>query len=159
IAPAGGGVLVGGLFTNLQLLNFVDGSQLTSINVNPEVRAMAVQADGQVLVGGSFISIGGQTPNAIARPNGGSVEHAFNPNADGAVNTIVVQADGKILVGGEFGTIAGQARTGIARLNSDGTLDGTFNTLINNFVTAIAVQADGKILVGGNFTSVGTPPR
>jgi uncharacterized delta-60 repeat protein len=156
----GGWVLVGGLFTNLELLSPIDGSFATSIDVNGEVRAIAVQADGKVLVGGSFISIGGQVRNGIARLNNdGTVDTAFNPNTNAAVNTMAVQADGKILVGGEFNSIAGQARYGIARLNSDGTLDGTFNTLINNFVTAIAVQADGKILVGGNFTGLGGPPR
>jgi hypothetical protein len=36
-------------------------------NANRDVRVLAVQADGKILVGGFFSSIGGQTRNHIAR--------------------------------------------------------------------------------------------
>jgi hypothetical protein len=36
-------------------------------NANDNVEALAVQADGKILVGGFFTSIGGQTRNRIAR--------------------------------------------------------------------------------------------
>ena len=62
-----------------------------------------MQADGKILVGGVFTSIGGQTRNCIARldPTTGLAD-SFNPNANDAVYSIAVQADGKILVGGSF---------------------------------------------------------
>ena len=124
-APTGGGILggwilVGGLFINLQLLSPIDGSLATSVDVDAEVRAVAVQSDGKVIVGGSFISIGGQTRNGIARFNADGGFDSFNPNANAAVNTIAMQADGKILVGGEFTSIGGQTSNFIARLNVDG---------------------------------------
>src|SRR5262249_33102439 len=92
--PIGGGflgllVLAGGFSTDLQLLNPIDGSFVNSIGVNTEVRAIVVQSDDNVLVGGNFISIGGQPRNGIARLNGGgAVDSVFNPNANGPVNTI-----------------------------------------------------------------------
>jgi len=120
-----------------------------------------VQADGKILVGGSFTAIGGQTSKKyIARLNAdGTLDAAFNPNANNSVDSIVLQADGKILVGGVFENIGGQTRNYIARLNPDGTLDTTFNPDANNTVRSIAVQADGKILVGGEFTAIGGQTR
>jgi hypothetical protein len=84
------------------------------------VSAIAVQADGNILVGGSFPSIGGQGRDNIARLNpSGAVDIAFNPNSSGNIFCIALQADGKILVGGAFRNIGGHARTSFARLTND----------------------------------------
>jgi uncharacterized delta-60 repeat protein len=129
-------------------------------NANNDVRVLAVQADGKILVGGFFTSIGGQTRNRIARLNpDGSLDTSFDPNANSDVRPIALQADGKILVVGLFSSIGGQTRNGIARLNSDGSLDASFDPNANDFVFAVAVQADGKILVGGAFQFIGGQPR
>jgi uncharacterized delta-60 repeat protein len=92
-------------------------------NANAEVYTIAVQADGKILVGGSFNganSIGGQTRNRIARldPTTGLAD-SFDPNANSVVYTIAVQADGKILAGGMFSSIGGQTRSLFARLTND----------------------------------------
>ena len=61
-----------------------------------------MQADGKILVGGNFTSIGGQTRSRIARLDATTgLADSFDPNANGfAVFSIAVQADGKILAGG-----------------------------------------------------------
>ena len=65
--------------------------------------SIAVQADGKILVGGDFTSIGGQTRNRIARLDATTgLADSFNPNANSSVFSIAVQADGKILAGGQF---------------------------------------------------------
>src|SRR6266513_869262 len=62
-------------------------------NANNEVRVLAVQADGKILVGGSFSGIGGQTRNRIARVNpDGSLDTSFDPNANRDVTAVAVQA-------------------------------------------------------------------
>ena len=72
------------------------------------VRVVVVQADGKILIGGDFTTVspnGGApvTRNRIARLNpDGTLDAAFNPNANSTVFAIAVQADGKILVGGIF---------------------------------------------------------
>ena len=77
-------------------------------NANGAVRVVVVQPDGKILIGGDFTTLspnGGAavTRNRIARLNpDGTLDTAFNPNANGHVNAIAVQADGKILVGGHF---------------------------------------------------------
>src|SRR5205814_3802112 len=72
-------------------------------NANGSVFSIAVQADGKILVGGDFTSIGGQTRNRIARLDGATgLADSFDPNVDSNVFSIAVQADGKILAGGQF---------------------------------------------------------
>ncbi len=132
------------------------------------VHDVVVQPDGKILIGGDFTTLspnGGAAVarNRIARLNpDGTLDSAFNPNADSQVFSIALQADGKILVGGGFQVpIGGQTRNGFARLNSDGTADIGFNPNVNGLVRAIALQADGKILVGGSFSTIapnGGPP-
>jgi uncharacterized delta-60 repeat protein len=123
---------------------------------NGTVFSLAVQPDGQILVGGTFGLLGGQTRNRIARLKAdGTLDPAFNPGANNSVNSLAVQPDGKILVGGSFTIMAGQARTNLARLNSDGSIDLAFSPAANNTVNALVVQPDGMILVGGVFTRLG----
>jgi uncharacterized delta-60 repeat protein len=132
-------------------------------NANPGirvVRAIAVQPDGKILVGGGFHSIGGETRNGIARldPTTGLAD-SFDPNANDGVDTIMVAANGKILVCGDFHSIGGQTRNFIARLDAGTGLADSFNPNASNTVFAIALQADGKILAGGRFVTIGGQTR
>jgi uncharacterized delta-60 repeat protein len=154
------------LFPTLLSLPVISHAQSALDGFNPSVnngivRCLAVQADGKILIGGSFTSVGTVpvTRNRIARLNAdGSLDTGFNPNANNDVDSIAVQTDGKILIGGFFTTIGGQGRNRIARLNSDGSLDPGFDPNANSSVFSIVVQPDAKILIGGNFTTVGTVP-
>ena len=120
------------------------------------VLCTAVQADGKILVGGSFQTLGGQGRSSIGRLNAdGTLDTNFNPGVDFQVYSLAVQTDGKILVGGYFGKLGGQNCSYIGRLNADGTLDTNFNPGADNVVYSLAVQADGKIVVGGDFDSLG----
>ena len=129
-------------------------------NVNDTVRAIAVQPDGKVIIGGDFTQVEGVTRNRIARLNAdGTLDTGFDPNVTaGNVNSIVLQADGRILVGGNFSQVGGQQRNNIFRLNTDGTLDMNFAPPVQGSVFTIAVQTDGKILVGGFFNRFGFGP-
>jgi uncharacterized delta-60 repeat protein len=130
-------------------------------NANATVYVVVVQPDGKILIGGDFTTLspnggGAVTRNKIARLNSdGTLDTAFNPNANGSVVSIAVQADGKILAGGDFNganSIGGQARNRIARLDATTGLADSFDPNANGIVYAIAVQADGKILAGGSFS-------
>jgi len=174
-----GKILIGGFFTalapnggasvarNVMARLDVDGNVDSTFNPNPnlDVYAIAVQADGKILVGGSFTALapngGAVIPrNFIARLNtDGTVETAFDPNAGNLVSVFAVQPDGKIVVGGSFTTFApfgggSVTRNRIARLNIDGTIDNAFNPNANNPVVSVALQADGKILIGGSFATL-----
>ena len=171
---ADGKILTSGLFTTLSpnggatvtrnhIARLNPGGTLDvafNPNANSDVNAIAVQADGKVLVGGLFNganSIGGQTRNRIARlETDGRLDQTLDLSIGGgaAVHTAAVQPDGKILIGGLFTNVLGVTRNNIARLNTDGTLDTAFDPNANSDVNAIAVQADGKILAGGFFTTL-----
>ncbi|MFN7015463.1 MAG: hypothetical protein ACK4ON_14450, partial [Bacteroidia bacterium] len=68
---------------------------------NMEARALALQADGKILVGGLFESFNGTTRNHIARLNAdGSLDTTFDPGNTFTddIRKIAIQADGKIIV-------------------------------------------------------------
>ena len=119
-----------------------------------------MQADGKILAGGNFTSIGGLTRNRLARldPTTGLAD-SFNPNVNNPVNAIAVQMDGKVLVGGFFTSIGGQTRNRIARLDGATGLADSFDPNANNEVLSIVAQADGKILAAGSFTGIGGQQR
>jgi uncharacterized delta-60 repeat protein len=134
-------------------------------NANDLVEVVVVQPDGKILIGGDFTTLspnggGAVTRNHIARLNpDGTLDTAFNPNANDSVLSIAVQADGKILAGGLFTSVGGQPRNYIARLDATTGLADSFNPNANDAIFSIVVQADGKILAGGYFTSIGGQPR
>src|SRR5204862_2125444 len=109
----------------------------------------------KILIGGGFSTVLGVARTNIARLNpDGTLDYAFNANANGDVNAIALQADGKILVGGFFTRIGGQTRNRIARLEAATGSADSFDPNANNSIRSIAVQADGKILAGGQFTTL-----
>jgi len=137
-------------------------------NVNNSIDAIYVQANGQIVLGGSFTDL--QPNNSanetqrdyIARVNpDGSLDTKFDPEASAEVTSIAQQSDGKLIVGGNFTqfTPSGGSNVNallvtasyVARLNTDGTVDQSFNPMPNAAVSAVAVQSDGKIVLGGQF--------
>jgi uncharacterized delta-60 repeat protein len=164
-----GNVVLGGYFTSLSA---EDTSNSTARGFIARVNAFGVPdsslapdsagtvfttvplANGQMLVGGTFLSIGGVTRDFLARINAdGSLDATFAPAINGPVQAIALESNGQYVVGGSFTEVDGIARNNIARLNPDGTLDGVFNPSANGNINAIAVLSTGQILVGGGFTS------
>ncbi|MFD2785649.1 beta strand repeat-containing protein [Hymenobacter rubripertinctus] len=141
-----------------------DGSfqPVLSSNVDANVQALALQADGKFLLGGSFNVGPFTTARYLERRNAdGSLDAGFptgGPNF--SVAAVQVQADGKLVLGGLFTSYAGTARGRLARLNPDGTLDNGFATGagFNSNVRALTLQADGKLLATGTFTSYNGSP-
>ena len=137
----------------------LDGLKLIDFNgVQDVANALAIQADGKILVVGND-----QADFAVARlnPADGSLDAAFD--ADGkrtvnlggmdAANAVAVQADGKIVLAGTDG-----ANFALARLNpADGSPDLTFGGAGTRVIDlggtdiafAVAVQPDGKIVAAG----------
>ena len=125
---------------------------------NDTVYAVAVQPNGQILIGGAFTKVNGGSQGGIVRLNSdGLLDSAFLAlaGADNAVRCLAVQTNGLILVGGDFSSINGMNWSRIARLNADGTVDSTCSQLTGANARVHAIAADGEqILVGGDFTKV-----
>jgi len=145
----------------LGLLPVLSGAQVFNDTYKPNlwdgsINAMALQADGMLVIGGTFQHADTRIArNRIARLNeDGWVDPTFDPDANGEVLALAVQTDGKILVGGSFTTVGGQARSYLARLAPDGTVDPSFIATVDGAVRALALLPDGKIWVGGSFNQV-----
>jgi uncharacterized delta-60 repeat protein len=175
-----GKLIIGGNFTivgnvrRLRIARFnTDGSiDMTFIpserflTNNTSLRAIAVQSDGKILVGGRFIGFSGASVKNIVRLNSdGSEDSSFNLGGIGFtnsldsvfVNSIVIKPDGKILAGGNFTKYNNVSRAHIVQLNENGTLDtsyngGTVSLASTPFsVFSISLQGDGKSILTGNF--------
>ncbi len=140
-----------------------DGKVTTNIGTNDDIGyAVALQADGKIVVAGKSWNTPGNYNFSMARYNGnGTLDNTFG--AGGKVTTaigsedwseaVAIQADGKIVAAGQSND-----NFALARYNSDGSLDNTFGsggTVTTNFLGedrsfAVALQpADGKIVVVG----------
>ncbi len=164
-----GKIIIGGSFTlyNATARNYIarlnaDGSIDTGFDpgsgANGYVRAIALQPDGKIIIGGDFTTYNGTGRNYIARLHAdGSLDATYDPGsgANDKIQTMALQSDGKTLIGGDFTTYNGTVRNRVARINADGSLDAAFSpgTGANGSVRAIALQPDGKALIGGSFTT------
>jgi uncharacterized delta-60 repeat protein len=164
-----GKIIIGGTFTgyngtprfSIARLN-ANGSLDTDFDpgsgANNSVRAMALNSDGKILIGGDFTSYDGTPRSRISQINAnGSLDTGFDPGtgASSGVKAIALQPNGKIIIGGFFSTYNDMPRRYITRLNTDGSLDTDFETGMraNDYVLTMALQPDGKILIGGTITN------
>ena len=122
-------------------------------DTNFGISSVAVQADGKIIIGGFFNTIGGIRKNGVARLHAnGTLDDTFDVGVGSTnINVVALQADGKILVGGGFSSFNLAPNTSnVARLNTDGSVDATFLNAAGVSTTyAILVQPDQKILLGG----------
>jgi uncharacterized delta-60 repeat protein len=143
---------------------------------NASIECLALQADGKVLLGGMFTTLGGQSRVCLGRLNtNGTLDTSFqvtmtessglHGGSSPEVAAIALQPDGGILIAGTFTSVAGSPRTNICRLFATGTLDTGFTSPPQDKqypVNCLLLQPDGKILAnfalsgGGFLPSPGT---
>ena len=126
-----GRILIGGSFsmvngaarTNLARLN-ADGSldasfPNSSSGTNSDLRDIAVQSNGQIIVVGSFSAI--NNTNIVRFNADGTVDNQFLIVTTFA-SGVFVEPNGNIIIGGSFGQINGITRSGLLRVNRAGQL-------------------------------------
>jgi uncharacterized delta-60 repeat protein len=131
------------------------------------VYAVALQADGKMIIGGQFVSINGYPRTNIARLNvDGSVDVNFQNAGGGAsgqslpwpgalVKAIALQTNGAVFIGGVFTTVDGTNRSRVARLNTNGGLDAAFHSGGGiDYPVSRVISSDGKVLIGGDLTFI-----
>ena len=170
-----GKILIGGTFTlyngtprnRIARLNddgTLDGSFNPTGGADQPVQAIAIAADGKIVIGGAFGLVNGTPRNRIARlTTTGAQDGGFNPGtgANGTVFSLAIQTDSLILAGGDFNAYNGTSIGHLVRINTNGTRDLGFNTLggPDTTVRTIAIEPDGQILIGGNFLAYGITAR
>ncbi len=116
------------------------------LNSSGRTRAITIQPDGRIIIGGTFNAVNSNTRHGIARLNAnGTLDTGFT------ASSILVQffsftqqTDGKVVAAGNI----------LRRFAAaDGAIDATFNpgTGVNSLIRGVEVQPDGKILIGGAF--------
>ena len=176
-----GNLLVGGSFTTFngsssasriaRLLpnGALDPSFDTGTGPNNTVNSIAVQADGRILVGGSFTSFNGQPANRLVRllPNG-EVDPGFTSSALGTLTSNEVYSlafahDGELLIGGFFNLSTTSLRRGITRIDRLGNPSSQFSGLTSGVdggsVFDIHPLADGRTLISGAFNEYNSTAR
>ena len=143
-----------------------DGKVFTSFSNSWVCRALAIQPDGKIVVGGSTSPFGAGADFALLRYNpDGSPDTSFS--VDGRVTThisgydtvtaVVIQPDGKIIAAGVTNA-TGNSNFAAVRYHPDGSVDTSFDgdgkvdtDFFGTFdyANAAALQADGKIVVAG----------
>lgn len=180
---ADGKIIIGGVFTavsgvgqnhiaRLHTHGGIDTTFNTSGGASDIVYDIAVLPNGKIVIGGSFVMIGGEYSPYAARLNSdGSKDPGFasvlplpgvtNPPAS-IVYGVAVQPDGKIILGGFMfkTTSPNQNFSAVLRLHANGSIDDTFETgAMNSNAYKVAVQPDGKILASGFFSTVAGASR
>ncbi|RZL15353.1 MAG: hypothetical protein EOO89_13415, partial [Pedobacter sp.] len=168
-----GKIIIGGYFTSfdgtlcnriarLNTDGTIDLSFVSGTGADNFISSTLIQADGKIIIGGSFHNYNNISRKAVARllPDG-SLDPSFNSGAGitgiiaNNIRNMDLQPDGKIIISGYFETYNGVSRNNFARINSDGNLDTAFCKITgaNYSIISTAIQPDGKILISGNFTN------
>lgn len=138
-----------------------DNTFATGSGANNTIYAVALQADGSILLGGMFTLFNGVSKSRIVRlTSTGTVDNTYMASVSGQINEIYPVgasgfSTGGMLVAGAFTTINGVAKNRIAMLDNNGVLDtlnyytasgadGSINAIIHNTV-------ERKFLIGGDF--------
>lgn len=136
-----------------------DPSFSTSTNVDLFVRAIDVDANGKILIGGDFASVDGQSRNRLARLNDdGTLDLGFDvgTGANQGVYAVVVLSSGDIIAAGNFTTFNNAAHSRIVKLDETGAIVpiGEFNsgTGANGRISKVYAYSDGRLLIVGQFT-------
>jgi uncharacterized delta-60 repeat protein len=163
-----GKVIIGGRFNNVNgqpRLNLArinaDGTLDTSFLAGPTdgvdgtVRALALDARGNLLVGGYFSTAQGQPrQNFVRYLASGKLDTSFAANLapDGPVYAITVLPKGGVVIGGKFEQIGGQPRRNVAKFQASGALAGPVAAADSSAgsVYALASQPGGTV-AGGKF--------
>jgi uncharacterized delta-60 repeat protein len=143
---------------------FVDGSVDPSFETGAErlheVRALAVQPDGALLVAGGNPAVIPALGMVLRVGSSGDLDDRFamtgptiaGPFEISSVRAIAVQQDGHLILGGRFTSFNRVGATNLVRVGPDGVLDRSFQGAPGgSAVNAIVLDSMGRVLVAGDF--------
>ena len=121
-----------------------------------QAASFAIQPDGKIIVGGSFIMTVGTTTfrHAVRLNPNGSPDTSFSVAGDSLdiVQSVIRQPDGKILIGGSSSGNTG-SRNSLTRVNLDGSRDTSFNSAVSlgGEIYDLLLEPSGKVIAVGNY--------
>lgn len=123
------------------------------------VYSMAFDQKRNLLVGGLFKTMAGQSRQGLARFNSSdNLDNLDLPlNTSGSISGIAAQKDGCIYIAGSFVTVAGFDRQNTSKICPDQNdlmvVDPDFIYQTSGTVTGLMLQEDGKLVLGGKFNT------
>ncbi|RYY88019.1 MAG: hypothetical protein EOO15_10265, partial [Chitinophagaceae bacterium] len=184
-------ILVGGDFTTfngqavakivrLNADGSLDANFTASAVASGDMRAIAVQPDGKIIIGGTFLAYGGTAANCIVRLNAnGSLDPSFVVGTGldpigvqtGGVYGLYIEPDGKIVMASTAGSYygAGSGNFMLRLLNTDGTQSAHMGVSASSglsdgessaasTVFGFVPYSTSRYIVAGNFVSIGISP-
>lgn len=126
------------------------------------VNAIAVQADGKIVVGGGFLEMNGVAQPYLARLNrDGSLDSGFPAAAPArSLQSVAIQSDGSIVGGMDAVFIGSDVRTGVVRYNRSGFVDTrvSLNVRGPGGPGPVVPLPNGKYMLFGSFDDVRGAP-
>jgi hypothetical protein len=119
------------------------------------VRAITVDSNGDLYVGGSFSYAGGVPAKNIAKWDG-TRWSALGEGVGGGVLALEIDLAGNVIAGGSFTTAGGTGSNNIAKW--DGSAWSALGEGMNGAVNALEVSQLGHVYAGGNFTTADGQP-
>ena len=161
VADPRGGVIVGGNFRSWNGvprnflarlepdgtldLGFDAGARFASLGLPRVIYAIALQADGSLIVGGLFVV--DEVYDLVRVAPDGTLDRSFQAGGV-SIQAIVIQPDQKIIMAGALSLRQPPLIRTLGRFNPDGTEDTTFReTVSTGFGAQLRLQPDGRILV------------
>ncbi len=175
-ADSGGKIIIGGYFTTyggqpaqgIARVEAANGALDTAFSgsigsgvAGNVVHALALQADGQIIVGGNFSSFNGATRSNLARLSAtGALDGDLAPTFNAQVTALAAPSatdGGGLLIAGAFTTLNSIPTNRLARLTSLGARDAAVSYTLYRAgsINALAYGPTGSVLIGGDFTHLG----
>jgi RHS repeat-associated protein len=164
LAPHPHGIMIAGFVGSGSAHKLKLYGELNDIAVaDGEIKCVAVQGDGKVLIGGNFTQVNGVVRQRLARlqVQGGTwtVDPLFHPEVSGGtVNALVLRepTPGEVYIyfGGTFSSVNQANRDQVALVDSMGDLDSGYaqNLSLGGYmVNSLAIDTNARLLVGGSF--------
>lgn len=147
----------------------LDEVMMANLSGGPDgnVRCGRMQADGKLIIGGSFDYIGTTACPRLVRLNSDmTIDSTFLTNIGTGLTSnniydVEVDGDGNIYAVGDFTVFNGNTRNRMVKLDSTGTEDTTFATNIGTGFggSVLCCTIGDGIMVGGSFTTFNSNTR
>jgi uncharacterized repeat protein (TIGR01451 family) len=165
--PSGGGTIsLGGAFQRAGAtvrLGFAAVSSAGIVSPNTagvespgSVNALAHQANGGTIVGGSFFKANQMTRfNLLRLDADGVIDPDWNPGADRAVDGLTIDGSGTIFAWGQFLNVGAYFRPGLAKISGEGVgdVDPAWAVAMEGGISSVAVDDANHVYVAGFFQS------
>ena len=128
----------------------------TDAEMPGKVYAIAVQPNGGVIIGGSFVKGGGtERSNLLRLDTAGVVDSNWAPFMEREVTKLAVDGDDLVYAQSQYRDLSGSLRKGLARLSVSAPAEPVWTLLVGGGLADMFVDGAGMVYLAGDFHQVG----